>query len=182
MPGAEGAAPGGTGPAADGGIARGEEPGDRGPIANHWRAGLIAEREHLLSLADDGFDLASLHFPAINASGCAKALTNSYSAPLPVGTSFETKVYLAYGEIRHQAKCVDRMACYRGHPRSLWQIFPRRHMRPIQCANSVPTRPEPAKLANAHDKNASLQEHDSEVLIDGIDKTAQGGNHPGKDS
>jgi hypothetical protein len=182
VPGAEGAAPGGTEPASDGGIARGEEPGDRGLIANYWRAGLIAEREHLLSLADDGFGLASLHFPPINASGCAKALTNSCSAPLPVGTSFETKVYLAYVEIRHQAKCVDRMACYRGHPRSFRQIFPRLHRRPIQRANSVPTRPEAAKLANALGKNAHLQEHDSEVLIDGIDKTAHGGNHPGKDS
>ena len=49
-------------------------------------AGMIAEREHLLPLAEEGFDLASLHFPEINASGCAKALTNFYSAPLPVGT------------------------------------------------------------------------------------------------
>ena len=48
---------------------------------------------------------------------------------------------------------------------------------PIQCANSVPTRPETAKLANALEKNAYLQAHDSEVLIDGIDKTARGGNH-----
>jgi transposase len=43
-------------------------------------AGMIAEREHLLPLAEEGFDLASLHFPEINASGCAKALTNFYSA------------------------------------------------------------------------------------------------------
>ena len=50
-------------------------------------AGMIAEREHLLPLAEEGFDLASLHFPEINGSGCAKALTNFYSAPLPVGTA-----------------------------------------------------------------------------------------------
>ena len=50
-------------------------------------AGMLAEREHLLPMAQEGFDLASLHFPEINASGCAKALTNFYSAPLPVGTA-----------------------------------------------------------------------------------------------
>jgi hypothetical protein len=53
---------------------------------------------------------------------------------------------------------------------------------PIQCANSVPTRPEAAKLAHAQEKNASMQAHDSEVLIDGMDKPARGGKYPGKDS
>jgi len=38
---------------------------------------------------------AFLHIPEINAGGCAKALTNFYSAPLPVGTSVEVKVYSA---------------------------------------------------------------------------------------
>lgn len=35
-------------------------------------AAMIAEREHLLPLVDEGFDLASLHFPQINASGCVR--------------------------------------------------------------------------------------------------------------
>src|ERR1035437_3801857 len=60
----------------------------------------------LLPLAEEGFDLASLHFPQINASGCARALTNFYSAPLPVGTAVQVKVYSAYVEIWYQAKCV----------------------------------------------------------------------------
>ena len=50
-------------------------------------ASMIAEREHLLPLASEGFDLAALHFPQVNHSGCVKVLTNFYSAPLPVGTS-----------------------------------------------------------------------------------------------
>src|SRR5664279_1249711 len=45
-------------------------------------AGMTLEREHLRALAEEGFDLASLHFPQINASGCVKVLTNFYSAPL----------------------------------------------------------------------------------------------------
>ncbi len=49
-------------------------------------AAMLIERDHLLPLAKEGFDLASLHFRTVNAGGCAKALTNFYSVPLPVGT------------------------------------------------------------------------------------------------
>ena len=83
-------------------------------------AGMIVEREHLLPLAQEGFDLASLHFPTVNGSGCAKALTNLYSAPLPVGTAVEVKVYSAYVEIWHQGKCVARHErCYERHKKVL---------------------------------------------------------------
>jgi hypothetical protein len=66
---------------------------------------MLTEQQHLLPLAEDGFDLASLHFPRINASGCVKVLTNFYSAPLPVGASVQAKVYSAYVEIWYQARC-----------------------------------------------------------------------------
>ncbi len=71
-------------------------------------AGMIMEREHLLPLAQEGFDLASLHFPAVNGSGCVRVLTNFYSVPLAVGREVEAKVYSAYVEIWHQGKCVAR--------------------------------------------------------------------------
>ena len=83
-------------------------------------AGILAEREHLLPLAEEGFDLASLHYPEINASGCARALTNFYSAPLPVGTSVQVKVYSAYVEIWYQGKCVaGHERCYQRHQKVL---------------------------------------------------------------
>jgi len=83
-------------------------------------AGMIAEREHLLPMAEEGFDLASFHFPEINASGCAKALTNFYSAPLPVGTSVHVKVYSAYVEVWYQGQCVARHErCYERHKKVL---------------------------------------------------------------
>jgi hypothetical protein len=44
-------------------------------------------------MAEEGFNLASLHFPEINASRCAKALTNFDSAPLPVGTSLPERKF-----------------------------------------------------------------------------------------
>ena len=83
-------------------------------------AAMITEKEHLLPLAGEVYDLASLHYPEINASGCAKALTNFYSAPLPVGTAVLVKVYSAYVEIWHQAKCVARHErCYERHQKVL---------------------------------------------------------------
>jgi hypothetical protein len=49
-------------------------------------AGMTLEREHLRALAEEGFDLASVHFPQVNGSGCVRVLTNFYSAPVPVGS------------------------------------------------------------------------------------------------
>ena len=39
-------------------------------------AAMLAERDRLLPLVGEGFDLASLHFPQVNQSGCVKVLTN----------------------------------------------------------------------------------------------------------
>jgi hypothetical protein len=76
-------------------------------------AAMLIEREHLRPLAVEGFELASLHFPTVNGSGCAKALTNFYSVPLPVGTEVVVKVYSAYVEIWHQGRRVARHErCY----------------------------------------------------------------------
>jgi hypothetical protein len=66
------------------------------------------EREHLRTLAEEGFDLAAVHFPHVNASGCIRVLTNFYSVPLPVGVEVQVKVYSTYVEIWHQGQCVAR--------------------------------------------------------------------------
>lgn len=69
---------------------------------------MLAEREHLLPLAPEGFDLAALHFPHVDARGCVKVLTNFYSTPLPVGTSVQVKVYSSYVEVWHGGHAVAR--------------------------------------------------------------------------
>jgi transposase len=71
-------------------------------------AGMNLEREHLRALAEEGFDLAAIHFPHVNASGCVRVLTNFYSVPLPVGVEVQAKVYSAYVEIWHQGERVAR--------------------------------------------------------------------------
>jgi len=67
--------------------------------------GMLIEREHLRVLKE-GFDLAAVHYPKVNASGCVKVLTNFYSTPLPVGVEVQVKVQAAYVEIWHEGKCV----------------------------------------------------------------------------
>ena len=69
---------------------------------------MALEREHLLPLAQDGFDLAAVRFPVVNGSGCVKVLTNSYSAPLAAGTEVEAKIHATYVELWRQGRCVAR--------------------------------------------------------------------------
>ena len=69
---------------------------------------MALEREHLLPLAKEGFNLAAVRFPAVNSSGCVKVLTNFYSVPLATGTEVEAKIHAAYIEVWHQGRCVAR--------------------------------------------------------------------------
>lgn len=67
---------------------------------------MALEREHLLPLAHEAFDLAAVSFPMVNSSGCVKVLTNCYSVPLPVGTRVQAKVQAAYVEVWHDGRRV----------------------------------------------------------------------------
>lgn len=71
-------------------------------------AAMALEREHLLPLVREGFDLAAVRFPVVNSSGCVKVLTNFYSVPVAVGTEVQAKIHAAYVEIWHQGKCLAR--------------------------------------------------------------------------
>jgi hypothetical protein len=54
---------------------------------------MTVERERLRALAEEGFDLAAVHFPHVNGSGCVQVLTNFYSVPVPVGVEVQAKVH-----------------------------------------------------------------------------------------
>src|SRR5260370_12034092 len=69
---------------------------------------MAVEREQLLPLEKEGFDLAAVRFPVVNSSGCVKVLTNLYSAPLAAGTEVEAKIHASYVEIWRQGKCLAR--------------------------------------------------------------------------
>src|SRR5208337_3063878 len=54
------------------------------------------EREHLLHLAVEGFELAETSFPTVDGKGCVKVRTNFYSTPLRPGTHPQAKLLPAY--------------------------------------------------------------------------------------
>jgi transposase len=84
--------------------------GDR---AQNVGAGMAIEREHLLPLAEEGFDLAEVSFGLVDGKGCVKVRTNSYSVPVPAGIRVQVKVLPAYVEVWHEGRRVARHErCY----------------------------------------------------------------------
>ncbi len=74
---------------------------------------LMAEREHLLPLAEAGFDLAEVSFPKVDGLGRVRVRTNFYSVPEPPGTEIEARIHAAWVELRHEGRCVARHErCY----------------------------------------------------------------------
>jgi hypothetical protein len=74
---------------------------------------LLAEKEHLLPLAADVFDLAEVSFPRVDQTGCAKVRTNFYSVPLKPGSIVEARVYSSTVEFRHHgSRIASHERCY----------------------------------------------------------------------
>jgi len=69
-------------------------------------AGMCLEREHLLPVAEEGFQLAAVHFPTVNNQRCVRVLTNFYSVPAPVGSEVQAQVYAAKVELWYEGKCL----------------------------------------------------------------------------
>ncbi len=66
------------------------------------------EREHLLPLPAEGFELAETSFPVVDGKGCVKVRTNGYSTPLKPGTRTQVKLLSAYVEVWQERECVAR--------------------------------------------------------------------------
>jgi transposase len=76
-------------------------------------AAMVAECEHLLSVAEPRFDLAEVSFPVVDGLGCVRVRTNAYSVPLKAGTEVQAKLYSTYVELWHEGHCVARHErCY----------------------------------------------------------------------
>ena len=61
---------------------------------------LLMEKEHLLLLAGEDFQLAEVSFPRVNQAGYAKLLANAYSVPLKPGSMVEARAYSSLVEFR----------------------------------------------------------------------------------
>jgi transposase len=66
------------------------------------------EREHLLPLGVEGFELAETSFPVVDGKGCVKVRTNWYSTPLQPGTRARARLLSAYVEVWQERECVAR--------------------------------------------------------------------------
>ncbi len=74
---------------------------------------LLTEKEHLLPLVTETFDLAEISFPRVDQTGCAKVRTNSYSVPLKPGSIVEARVHSTTVEFRHHgARIASHERCY----------------------------------------------------------------------
>ena len=74
---------------------------------------LAIERQHLLPLAREGFDLVEVSFGKVNGLGCVKARTNAYSTPLAPGTKAQIRLTATTVEVWYEGRCVARHArCY----------------------------------------------------------------------
>ena len=67
-------------------------------------ARLLIEKEHLLPLASEPFDLAEVSYPRVDQTGCAKVRTNSYSVPSKAGSLVQARVSSTTVEFRHDGK------------------------------------------------------------------------------
>jgi transposase len=77
---------------------------------------VLAEREHLIPLAEEGFDLAEVSFPIVDGMGRAKVRSNFYSVPVRAGLEVQAKVYASHVELWHEGQCVARHErCYGGY-------------------------------------------------------------------
>jgi transposase len=72
--------------------------------------GMAIEREHLLPLAEEGFDLSEVSFPTVDSLGRVKVRTNWYSVPVTAGTTVQVKLFGATLDVWYDGRCVTTHA------------------------------------------------------------------------
>ncbi len=77
---------------------------------------MLIEKEHLLRLATEDFDLAEVSFPTVNSIGCVKVRTNAYSVPVAAGTTVQAKITPTAVELWLEGRCeAVHERCYGRH-------------------------------------------------------------------
>lgn len=92
-----------------------QEDEGRQPAGHHQPVGIamLIERDHLLPLAEEGFDLREVSFPRVDTLGRVRVRTNAYSAPVKAGTTVQVKLSAAVVEVWHEGRCVaSHERCY----------------------------------------------------------------------
>ena len=70
--------------------------------------GMTIEREYLLSLPGETFELAEVSYPVVDKKGCVKAKSNWYSVPLPAGSQPEVRSLPSSIEVWSEGRVVAR--------------------------------------------------------------------------
>ncbi len=88
-------------------------------IAGHDQtvgSAMLIEREHLLPLAEEDFDITEVAFPTVNGIGCVKVRTNAYSVPVRPGAVVQAKIAPTTVEVWYEGRCVaTHERCYGRH-------------------------------------------------------------------
>ena len=71
-------------------------------------AGMAVEREHLLPIPDESFEITEFCFPIVDSKRCVKVRTNFYSVPVRPGTKVRVVIWPAAVEAWHENKCIAR--------------------------------------------------------------------------
>lgn len=71
-------------------------------------ARMLMERDHLLPVVTEPFDLAEISFPTVDSSGCVRVRTNAYSAAMKAGQTVQARIYSNVVELWHENICVGR--------------------------------------------------------------------------
>lgn len=94
-------------------------------IAGHEEAvgrGMLIEREYLLPLAKEDFDLVETVFPMVNSLSCVKVRTNAYSVPVDPGRKVQAKIRPTMVELWYEGRCVaTHERCY-GHQQDILNL------------------------------------------------------------
>jgi transposase len=74
---------------------------------------VLTEKQYLLPLPDEGFDLADVSFPKVDGLGRVKVGCNFYSAPARYGAEVQAKLYSTRLEIWHDgSRIAQHQRCY----------------------------------------------------------------------
>ena len=75
--------------------------------------GMIIEREYLMPLPEEKFELAEISYPVVDGKCCVRVRTNFYSTPLRAGSRPQVKILPAYIEVWNEGRLVARHErCY----------------------------------------------------------------------
>ena len=61
------------------------------PVMNTVGAGMLIERDHLLPITGEAFDLAEISFPTVDGAGCVRVRINACSVRMKAGQTVQAR-------------------------------------------------------------------------------------------